>query len=152
MPIRVNYQPLERLSEFLREVSGRYSVQVEGLTQPSQFKATMLTATGRPFFAVTPALRNAVLQEWKRNASKLLSKSGNALNLDPALRIMGDAIKRAVIRRFDDQGGDVHLRPLSAGYLRWKLQHGLDRRIGIATGVLYRNIQRARFTLRKVGA
>lgn len=152
MAVRTNFAPLERLSQFLREVSGRYSVQVDGLTQPSQFKAVMLTATGRPFMAVTDALRSAVLQEWNRNASRLLSKTGNALNLDPALRLMGDAIKRVVLRRFTEQGFDVSLKPLSPRWLRYKRAHGLDPRIGIATGVLFRNLQRARFVLRKVSS
>jgi hypothetical protein len=152
MPVRVNLEPIRKLEQFLRYIGGRYVVFVEGITEPSRMKLDLLTATGRPFFEVTPAMRTAILAEWKRNLGTVLSKRGNALNFDAASRVLGATVKGVIMRRFDTQGGDVTLRPLSPRYVDHKRRAGLDPRIGIARGVLYRNLQRARFVLRKVSS
>jgi hypothetical protein len=149
MPIRTNLESLRRLDEFLRFLGGRYTVVAE-VTEPSRMKLDLLEATGRPFFKVTAAMRQAVLQEWKRNVGSLLSKNGRALNTDPALALMASSVKSVILRRFTEQGFDISLRHLSPHWSQAKRRRGLDPRIGIATGVLYRNLQRARFVMRKV--
>lgn len=150
MAVRVNLEPMRRLQEFLRFLGGRYYVAAEGLTGPSTTKLDALTSTGRPFFAVTQAMRQAVLQEWHRNKDALLSKSMTALNTEPALALMASTCKSVILRRFEEQGFDVRLRPLSVTWRETKARRRLDPRIGIATGVLYRNLQRARFVMRRV--
>lgn len=150
MAVRVNLEPMRRLQEFLRFLGGRYYVAAEGLTEPSRVKLDALTASRRPFFSVTQAMRQAVLQEWNRNAGRLLSKSMTALNTDPALALMASTVKSVILRRFDEQGFDVSLRPLSANWRETKARRGWDPRIGIARGILYRNLKRARFVMRRV--
>lgn len=150
MAIRVNLEPIKRLQEFLKVIGGRYSLAIDGLTGPSETKLEYgLIRRARPMLAVTQQMRAAMLREWKASIGRLLSQRGNAINLDPALELMSKAAKIVVMRRFEEGGYDVNLRPLTAKYAAWKHAHNLDPRIGIARGILLRNLRRARFVMRK---
>lgn len=137
------------LREFLKVIGGRYDLTISGLTGPSEVKLTSLLDHGRPFTAQTMVLQNAILAEWKRRAPTVLSKNGRALNMDPALAAMAGIARGVILRRFDEGGFDVRLRALTPRYAAWKAANGLDPRIGIARGILRRNIQRASFVMRK---
>lgn len=145
-------EKLSRLRGFLDYVGGHYQMRVDGLSGPSITKLESLTDTGRPFMSVTARMNRAILDEWKRQAGKLLSKNMHALNLEPALDAMSRAAKAVVVQRFEDGGFDIRLQALSDPYARFKARMGWDPRIGIATGVLLRNLQRARWYMEKVSS
>lgn len=87
---------------------------------------------GRDFTEDTPELRLYV----RRRLREELAGLRTYLPLRRAQSIVEDAVLEWVRSRFEEQGKDVHLAPLSPRYLKQKRDGGYDTRIGIRTGRL----------------
>lgn len=138
---------LDRLQQLVTALDGRYELEIEGLSQPNAIKLAVLGDTGRPFLEVTPRMKSMILRTLKQSLSAVLQ--GGRFDTESALDIAGAEAKEIVIKRFEEQGFDVHLDPLDPEYLEHKRRKRLDSRIGIATGTLLRNLKRARFVWRR---
>jgi hypothetical protein len=141
------FEQLERMvSEFAR---GAYELRVEGLTGINETKLFNLALTGRPALVPTRALAQAAAR-YGRDALAVAIQRGTLRSVS-LLEAMARGIRGQVLLRFTSgTGNDLPWRPLSPNYLADKARKGLDRRIGIATGVLLRNLQRARWSIRRV--
>lgn len=91
-----------------------------------------LADDGRNFTEDTPDLRVYV----RRRLREELAGLRTYLPLRRAQSIVEDAVLEWVRSRFEEQGKDVHLAPLSPRYLEQKRRGGYDTRIGIRTGRL----------------
>lgn len=138
----------DRLTLMTQELAkGRSVIEVKGLTGPSATKLAVLDATGRPVFEVTPQLVAAALRYGKAEIHRALSSG------DLRTAKLRDALARGVrnhilLRITSGTGNDVPFKRLSRAYVAWKAQRGLDPRIGIARGVLLRNLLRATWAVR----
>ena len=127
-----NTPGLDALIAQVRQIGRGWTVVLE-LDQASVNKAHWLAARGRDFFSVTPAMRDAVAREVVAEV-----RSGGLAVVE---RVAPEAIRRHIVRRFEAGGVDTSLTPLTDRYLRWKLRHGLDPRIGIAHRDLLNAVQ-----------
>lgn len=93
-------------------------------------------AEGRDFAEDTAALRAHAL-----DAVRTATATG--WDDDAATRAFADAVLEWILRRVDEGGVDVELTPLAASTRAFKAKHGLDPRIGIATGAWRRALARA---------
>lgn len=144
MAVERNTQALDALNAFVRQIGGTLTLQVEGLGDDDRVKLRSLQATGRPFLAVTPQVKADAADALRAALARVIDARGR-VRADEAGALLGEEFKRRVILRFTEQGADVTLRPLDPEYLRMKRRHGLDPRIGIATGTLLRSLRAARF-------
>ncbi len=87
----------------------------------------VMESNGRPFAQDTPELRDHVrdriadafgTQEWDRPR---------------ALSVAARAVRDWIVKRIEEQGVDVELKPLNADYRAAKTSDGFDGRIGIKT-------------------
>ena len=65
------------------------------------------------------------------------------------LQAAADGARAQVLLRFERQGVDVRLRPLTARYLADKIRLRLDRRIGIATRKLLNDLSTCKWTIER---
>jgi hypothetical protein len=135
----------DALRNLAAQVGGTRVLRVD-LPEEEAVKLDNLVATGRPFTKVTPALQQAIVRYVRAQAGAVLTGAGN-IRQDVFWRVAADAVKAHVLLRFRAQGNDVHLRSLKPGYREWKALHGLDPRIGFATGALYRALESATWTI-----
>lgn len=96
-----------------------------------------LEASGRPFRADTPELRDHV-----RGVLVDVFSRGE-WNPAQAARVAARAIRDWIVQRFERQGVDIELRALSAKYRAWKSAHGYSGQIGIKTGFLLSRVRSA---------
>lgn len=95
-------------------------------------------ANDRDIAADTPEIRDHLRKE-------LISEfGGKPWDDDIAGQVAQKAIVDWVVRRVEEQGVDVTLRPLSAAYARQKAAEGYDSRIGIRKNKWLKSIRRAR--------
>ncbi len=97
-----------------------------GLT--NQHLLEIMEANGRPFASDTPQLRDHV-------RARLLAAFASAdWERSRAVDIAARAVREWIVRRLDEQGLDVELKPLNADYAHWKQAHGYSSQIGRKTG------------------
>ncbi len=97
-----------------------------GLT--NQHLLEILAAQGRPFAQDTPQLRSFVRDRL------LASFASAAWERSRAVAITARAVREWIVRRLDEQGLDVELKPLDADYAASKRAHGYSGKIGVRTG------------------
>lgn len=138
-----NTGKLDAFVATLSAFAGRKIVMPDGLPEAVRIKLEHLRATGRDFFQETPGLKAAIVAAIR---AKLTGGRINAADWDEAV---AEAVKAFVLARFQSGGGDVSLAPLSPMYRAYKAAVGLDPRIGIATGLLFGALSRARWIVRR---
>jgi hypothetical protein len=130
--------PAREAGAFARRLS--WELRLSGTHAPSGLSNQALLdirrAEGRDFAEDTEQLRDHVRREVERGI-------GPTWDDDRAARIAGDAIVAWILRRLDEGGLDVDLTPLAASTVAFKAKHGLDPRVGIATGAWRRAVARA---------
>lgn len=106
---------------------------------------------GRDFLNLsTDHMRRAVFAEVSYQIKNAVNGGASVSSVEQAISTDGGAVaKEIVLARFEQQGVDISLRPLSPGYKAWKQSHGFDPRIGIKTGDLLADISSAEFVLVK---
>lgn len=148
---RVAIPTLERLRTFVRRLGGTHQLVAEGLTGPSADKLRWLLEADRNLTDMggeMPAQMRRFLQAAVARAARSTDPHAVVHLLDEAAKAGG----RLVLLRFRNNGGDARpMRPLSPAYLARKRALGRDPNIGVATGVLYRNLARARWRLVRLG-
>ncbi len=88
----------------------------------------VMAANGRPFLSDTPQLRDHV-------RDRLLAAFASAdWERSRAVAVAARAVREWVLRRLDEQGLDVELKPLNADYAAAKAAHGFSTKIGVRTG------------------
>ncbi len=97
-----------------------------GLT--NQHLLEILAAQGRPFAEDTPQLRDHVRERL------LAAFASAAWERSRAVAVAARAIREWIVRRLDEQGLDVELKPLDADYAASKRAHGYSGKIGVRTG------------------
>lgn len=150
MSVRRSTPKLDQLTRMVEELArGAYEVRVEGLTGISERKLVWLALTGRPALAPSRALVQAAAR-YGRDAIGVAMARGQLRTLS-LLEAMARGIRGQVLLRFTSgTGNDTAWRPLRPDYRASKAARRLDTRIGIATGALLRNLQRARWSIRRV--
>ena len=148
MSVQRTTPKLDQLARMVSDLSsGRTVIEVRRLTEPSGIKLANLTETGRPVFAVTPQLASAAARYGRAEIARALTAG------DLRTAKLRDALARGVrnhilLRLTSGTGNDVPFRSLGPSCRLWKARKGLDPRIGIARGVLLRNLLRAAWTVR----
>lgn len=87
----------------------------------------VMEANGRPFLSDTPELRDHVRD---RLVAAFASAAWDA---ERAVAVAARAVREWIVRRIDEQGLDVDLKPLDGDYRSAKIADGHDGRIGIRT-------------------
>lgn len=121
-----------------------FSVHVPGnhySGHPNDDVIDWLEASGRPFRADTPELRDHV-----RGVLVDVFSRGE-WNPGQAARVAARAIRDWIVRRFERQGLDVDLAALNSVYRSWKSAHGYSSQIGIKTGFLLSRVRGAEVTV-----
>lgn len=132
---------VEEISGFMRDMEWDLTVpgqHYSGLS--NQQLLEILAGQGRDFAEDTDELRKHV-------SDVLRSKFRKVWDPDEAGSVAQDAILAWIVDRFESQGPDISLTPLSINYAAWKAAKGLDSRIGIAQGRLLRAVRKARITI-----
>lgn len=144
-------QTLDNLRERLQNLAGSYSLEVRGISAESQSKLASLRVQGRDFLNLnTDHMRRAVFAEVAYQIKSAVNGGASVSSVEQAISADGGAVaKEIVLARFEQQGVDISLRPLSPGYKAWKQSRGFDPRIGIKTGDLLADISSAEFVLVK---
>lgn len=145
MSARRSTPNLDRLAKFMSEIGGTYALQVQGRSQITNVKMVALATNGRDFWQLTPALKASIKSYCKQALTDGIRRGD--LRAVSLLDAAAKASKDHVLMRFRNGGSDIDLRKLSAHWAAYKARHRLDPRIGWATGVLYRELQRAKWTL-----
>ncbi len=125
---------LDGLSRKLKQAAGRYSYRIDGLSALSEEKVATLKATGRNLFKVTPAQTQLIRDGFARALSA-------GLDLDAALRTVAPALHALIVRRLETEGGDAGWTQNSDAYRAAKAAQGHDRRTGVRTGTLLRELK-----------
>ena len=128
--VRKRTPRLDNAQKLMREMQGNWRI-VPRCSEASKDKLGWLAARDRPFLRVTQSMEQSCVRFVR--AELKFEPSANARKV---LQAAADGAKAQVILRFDRQGVDVRLRPLTARYLARKVLLRLDRRIGIATRAL----------------
>lgn len=150
MSVKRSTPRLDQLERMLGDLArGRYELRVEGLTGVNERKLVYLALTGRPALAPSRALTQAAARYGQQALSDAVSRG--SVRTVSLLEAMARGVRNQVLLRFSTgTGNDLSWRPLSVSWRTYKARKGLDPRIGTATGVLVRNLQRARWALRRV--
>lgn len=150
MSVKRNTPRLAQLERMLSDLSrGLYELRVDGLTGPSERKLVYLALSGRSALAPSRALVQAAARYGQQALSDAVAKG--TVRTTSLLEAMSRGVRNQVLLRFSTgTGNDIAWRPLSVSWRTYKARKGLDPRIGTATGVLVRNLQRARWALRRV--
>lgn len=151
--------PLEEIADFAERIGGAWTLAIEIRDERLISVAGWLADAGRDFFSVTPEMQSEVAASLSNAFAQMqFAESFSAGSLDDAaaraLQIAADTCKAIVLKRFEQGGYDVELKPLSPAYAAYKRRHSyiLDQRIGIAYGTLYRAVKLATFRISKYGA
>jgi hypothetical protein len=117
-----------------------WELRIAGTHAPSGLSNQELlgirASEGRDFAADTIALREHAL-----DAVRTATATG--WDDDMATRAFADAVLVWILRRVDEGGVDVDLTALAPSTVAYKAKHGLDPRVGIATGAWRRALARA---------
>lgn len=128
---------LKNIETELKEISGHFSIEFP-LSSLSKQKVESLKKNGRNFFEETNVMENKVAkfvdEELTRNPEILTSDNLS----DKILELIAISVKDIVIQRFENNGGDISLRSLSASTIKEKG----NNRIGIDSGDLLSEIKR----------
>lgn len=153
MTVNRSTPTLDALARTMGRLPGRWLLNVVFADTESATKARFLKASGRDFFKSTPALQTAVTRAVAGYVSDALKTNPEALDPLRAMQVGADAARAHFVARFERQGWDVSLAPLSGAYRAWKARDPLrDTRIGIALGTLLRDLKwRARVLARRIG-
>ena len=134
---------LDKAQQLMREMQGQWRV-LPRCSKASADKLAWLEADDRPFLRVTRSMEQSCVRFVRAELS--FEPSANARKL---LQAVADGARAQVLLRFDRQGVDVRLRPLTARYLADKIRLRLDRRIGIATRKLLNDLSSCKWTIER---
>jgi hypothetical protein len=134
---------LDNAQKLMREMQGQWRI-VPRCSEDSRNKLGWLAARDRPFLRVTQSMEQSCVRFVRAELS--FEPSANARKL---LAAAAEGAKAQVLLRFDRQGVDVRLRPLTARYLARKVLLRLDRRIGIATRALLTDLGSCKWTIER---
>jgi hypothetical protein len=134
---------LDKAQQLMREMQGNWRITPR-CTEASKDKLRWLEARDRPFLRVTQSMEQSCVRFVRAELS--FEPSANARKL---LAAAAEGAKAQVLLRFERQGVDVRLRPLTARYLARKVRLRLDRRIGIATRALLNDLSACKWTIER---
>lgn len=134
---------LDKAQQLMRDMQGRWRI-VPRVSSDSSDKLGWLAARDRDFLQVTTSMEQSCVRFVRAELSFEPSASARKL-LDAAAQ----GARAQVLLRFDRQGVDVRLRPLTARYLARKVLLRLDRRIGIATRALLTDLGTCKWTIER---
>jgi hypothetical protein len=134
---------LDKAQQLMREMAGNWRI-VPRCSEDSKDKLRWLEARDRPFLRVTQSMEQSCVRFVRAQLS--YEPSSNARKV---LQAAADGAKAQVLLRFERQGVDVRLRPLTARYLARKVRLRLDRRIGIATRALLTDLGACKWTIER---
>jgi hypothetical protein len=97
----------------------------------------VLESQGRDFRKDTPELRDHVTDDLSVVFDRV------PWSEDRAADLAADSIREWIVRRFEQQGGDISLTPLDRTYRRKKASDGFSTQIGIRTGALLSRVKSA---------
>lgn len=150
MPPRATTATLTALRRLVEDLGRTREVSVEGLAPDTAATLGYLEDSGRPFLAVTPAMRQTVYRYAVARLPAVLTRAGS-VRVEAFWAGAGEAIKGVVLLRFREQGNDVPLAPLAPSTVYGK-QHSSDpvvrgnaTRIGLSTGDTYAALAAATF-------
>ena len=141
--VRKRTPKLDKAQQLMREMQGQWRI-VPRCSEASKDKLGWLEARDRPFLRVTQSMEQSCVRFVRAELS--FEPSANARKV---LQAAADGAKAQVILRFDRQGVDMRLRPLTARYLARKVLLRLDRRIGIATRALLTDLGSCKWTIER---
>lgn len=137
MTMTKNTPGLDRMRKIVSGLGGTYRADPM-LTSKNADKIEFLRATGRDFLRGNPAMTKAAVRYMQQE----LATNPNATT-PSLLKAAVEGMQAHVLLRFKYSGNDVELKPLTAKYLARKIARGLDRRIGIATGALVKDLSKS---------
>lgn len=142
----------EALARAMARLPGRWLVQVVPAETDSASKLRFLKASGRDFLRATPALQAVVNGAIATAARAALAQNPDALDPLAVYAAAGAAARAHILARLERGGVDVIVRALAPRTILEKRRRGLDARVGIAWGRLFRDLRlRARALVRRVG-
>ena len=134
---------LDKAQQLMREMQGNWRI-VPRCSTDSRDKLGWLAARDRDFLRVTTSMEQSCVRFVRAQLS--YEPSSNARKM---LQAAADGARAQVLLRFERQGVDVRLRPLTARYLADKIRLRLDRRIGIATRKLLNDLSTCKWTIER---
>lgn len=134
---------LDKAQQLMREMAGNWRI-VPRCSTDSRDKLGWLAARDRDFLRVTTSMEQSCVRFVRAQLS--YEPSSNARKM---LQAAADGARAQVLLRFERQGVDVRLRPLTARYLAHKIKLRLDRRIGIATRKLISDLSSCKWTIER---
>ena len=141
--VRKRTPKLDKAQQLMREMAGQWRI-VPRCSEFSKDKLRWLADRDRPFLRVTQSMEQSCVRFVRAELS--FEPSANARKL---LAAAAEGAKAQVLLRFERQGVDVRLRPLTARYLARKVLLRLDRRIGIATRALLTDLGSCKWTIER---
>ena len=141
--VRKRTPKLDKAQQLMREMAGNWRI-VPRCSEDSKNKLRWLADRDRPFLRVTQSMEQSCVRFVRAELS--FEPSANARKL---LAAAAEGAKAQVLLRFERQGVDVRLRPLTARYLARKVLLRLDRRIGIATRALLTDLGSCKWTIER---
>ena len=134
---------LDKAQQLMREMQGNWRI-VPRCSTDSRDKLGWLAARDRDFLRVTTSMEQSCVRFVRAQLSYEPSSSARKM-----LQAAADGARAQVLLRFERQGVDVRLRPLTARYLADKIRLRLDRRIGIATRKLLNDLSTCKWTIER---
>ena len=134
---------LDNAQKLMREMAGNWRI-VPRCSTDSRDKLGWLAARDRDFLRATTSMEQSCVRFVRAQLS--YEPSSNARKM---LQAAADGARAQVLLRFERQGVDVRLRPLTARYLASKVRLRLDRRIGIATRALLNDLSACKWTIER---
>ena len=134
---------LDNAQKLMREMAGNWRI-VPRCSTDSRDKLGWLAARDRDFLRVTTSMEQSCVRFVRAQLSYEPSSSARKM-----LQAAADGARAQVLLRFERQGVDVRLRPLTARYLADKIRLRLDRRIGIATRKLLNDLSTCKWTIER---